>query len=69
MIYCNNINMDNHYSIHIDLEDGTFSHQLMLKGKYSTKKYPLGTTRKQIVAQLDKLFVQEEAEKYVFTNE
>ena len=56
MIYCNNINMDNHYSIHIDLEDGTFSHQLMLKGKYSEKKYPLGTTRKQIVAQLDKLF-------------
>ena len=56
MIYSNNINMDNHYSIDIDFEDRTFSHRLMLKGKYSQKKYPPGTTRKQIVAQLDKLF-------------
>ena len=56
MIYTNHINMDNHYSIDIDLDDGTFSHRLMLRGKYSQKKYPLGTTRKQIVAKLDKLF-------------
>tara|TARA_B100001996_G_scaffold201803_1_gene154491 strand:+ start:751 stop:915 length:165 start_codon:yes stop_codon:yes gene_type:complete len=49
---------DNHYSINIDLEDGTFSSQMMLKGKYSSKKYPLGTTKKQIVAKLDKLFNQ-----------
>ena len=56
MIYSMNIDMDNHYSIGIDDEDGTFSHRLMLKGKYSSKEYPLGTTRKQIVAKLDKLF-------------
>ena len=56
MIYTNHINMDNHYSIDIDLEDGTFSHRLMFNGKFNQKKYPAGTTRKQIVAELDKLF-------------
>ena len=55
MIYTNHINMDNHYCINTNFEDGTFSHQLMLKGKYSFKKYPLGTTRQQIVDKLDKL--------------
>ena len=56
MLNSNYINADNNYSIHIDLETGKFSCRYTLKGRYSNKKYPLGTTRTEVVNDLENMF-------------
>jgi len=56
MLNSNYINADNNYSIHIDLEKGKFSCRYTLKGRYSNKQYPLGTTRTEVVNDLENMF-------------
>ena len=62
MINNNYINAENNYSIDIDLETGKFSCRYTLKGRYNNKQYPLGTTRTEVVNELENMFNKQEKE-------
>ena len=56
MINNNFINGENHYSIDINLETGTFISTWVLKGEMDRKVYPLGTTRTDVVNEMEVIF-------------
>jgi len=56
MINNNFIDGENHYSIDINLETGTFISTWVLKGEMDRKVYPLGTTRTDVVNEMKVIF-------------
>ena len=56
MINNNYIDGDNYYSVDINIETWTFSSSWALKGKYDRKNYPLGTTRTEVVNEMETIF-------------
>ena len=56
IIYTNWINLENNCRIAMDIDTGIFTCVYTFNDKYTKKIYPLGTTRKSVVNQMEKLF-------------
>ena len=52
----NHIDINNNYQISLDIDKAIYSYCICLNGKYYKKIFPIGSIRKQVVKEVEKIF-------------